>query len=85
MKATAQKGSFELNPSFSYNGLQGKSTLRPINYPPMNQQAAQMDDFTQCVLAGKATRVPGEEGLKDMKVVGAIYRSLDNGGRREMV
>ena len=51
----------------------------------MNQQAAQMDDFAQCVNNGKATRVPGEEGLKDMKVVEAIYRSLANGGRRELV
>lgn len=85
LKATAQRGSFELNPGFPYNGIQGKSTNGAISYPPMNQQAAQMDDFAQCVMQGKATRVPGEEGLKDMKVVEAIYRSLTNGGRRELV
>jgi predicted dehydrogenase len=85
LKATEQRGSFELNPAFPYNGIQGKSTNGAISYPPMNQQAAQMDDFAQCVMQGKATRVPGEEGLKDMKVVEAIYRSLANGGRRELV
>jgi len=85
LKATAQRGSFELDPGFPYNGIKGKSTNGIISYPPMNQQAAQMDDFAQCVNNGKATRVPGEEGLKDMKVVEAIYRSLANGGRRELV
>jgi predicted dehydrogenase len=85
LKATAQRGSFELSPAFSYNGIKGQSTQGPVSYPPMNQQAAQMDDFAQCVALRKATRVPGEEGLKDMKVIEAIYRSLANGSRRELV
>ncbi|MFD1257498.1 Gfo/Idh/MocA family oxidoreductase [Mucilaginibacter terrae] len=85
LKATAQRGGFELNPGFPYNGIQGKSSNGAISYPRMNQQAAQMDDFAQCVIQGKATRVPGQEGLKDMKVVEAIYRSLANSGRRELV
>ena len=85
LKATAQHGNFEIAPSYGYNGINGQSSKGPMNYPPMNQQAAQMDDFAQCVTLGKATRIPGEEGLKDMKVVEAIYRSLANGGRREKV
>jgi predicted dehydrogenase len=85
LKATTKNGGFEIEPAFGYNGLRGSSTKGPISYPPMNQQAAQMDDFAQCVSLGKATRVPGEEGLKDMKVVEAIYRSLANSGRRELV
>jgi hypothetical protein len=28
--------------------------------------------------------VPGEEGLKDMKVVDAIYRSLDSGKKERI-
>ncbi|WP_345949353.1 Gfo/Idh/MocA family oxidoreductase [Mucilaginibacter sp. PAMB04274] len=85
LKATTQRGGFELSPSFYYNGLQGKTTKGPLVYQPMNQQAAQMDNFAQCVALRKPTRVPGEEGLKDMKVIEAIYRSMDNGGRRELV
>jgi predicted dehydrogenase len=38
-----------------------------------------MDDFATCVKLKKQSRVPGEEGLKDMKVVDAIYRSLGSG------
>jgi predicted dehydrogenase len=85
LKATAERGSFELEPAYAYNGLHGKSSQGPISYPPMNQQAAQMDDFAQCIALKKPTRVPGEEGLKDMKIVDAIYRSLDNSGRRELI
>lgn len=85
LKGTEEHGSFELNPGFPYNGIKGSSTNGPISYPPMIQQAAQMDNFAQCVLTGKPTSVPGEEGLKDMKVIEAIYRSLNNGGRRESV
>jgi len=48
-------------------------------YPQMVQQAAQMDDFVKCVNQNRQSRVPGEEGLKDMKVIDAIYRSLDSG------
>jgi predicted dehydrogenase len=50
----------------------------------MNQQALQMDDFAQCILNKRPTRVPGEEGMKDMKVIEAIYRSVVS-GKKERV
>jgi predicted dehydrogenase len=50
-----------------------------MDLPQLNHQAAQMDDFAQCILTNKPTRVPGEEGLKDMRVIEAIYRSIDTG------
>lgn len=43
-----------------------------------------MDDFTNCINRKKPTRVPGEEGLKDMLVIDAIYRSLDSGKREKI-
>ncbi|WP_158824714.1 Gfo/Idh/MocA family protein [Mucilaginibacter lacusdianchii] len=85
MKATAERGTFELAPAYGYDGLQGKVNQKPMPFPPINQQAAQMDDFAQCVALNKLTRVAGDEGFKDMKVIDAIYRSLDNNGRRETI
>jgi predicted dehydrogenase len=38
-----------------------------------------MDDFAQCILGDKATRVPGEEGLRDLKILTAIYKSIRTG------
>ncbi|PWK79983.1 putative dehydrogenase [Mucilaginibacter oryzae] len=79
LKAEAEKGNFELSPAFGYGGINGKVNGNAMHFPQINQQAAQMDDFAMCVLQNKQSRVPGEEGLKDMMVIDAIYRSLDSG------
>ncbi|MGY4537686.1 putative dehydrogenase [Mucilaginibacter sp. UYNi724] len=79
LRAQAQKGTFELEPAYGYDGLDGKINGKPMQIPNIIQQAAQMDDFATCVKLKKQSRVPGEEGLKDMKVVDALYRSLDSG------
>jgi predicted dehydrogenase len=79
LKVEAEHGKFELGPAFGYGGVEGSVNGKLMPFPQIIQQAAQMDDFAQCVALDKPTRVPGEEGLKDMKVVDAIYRSLDSG------
>jgi predicted dehydrogenase len=79
LRAQAEKGNFELEPAYGYGGLDGKINGKPMQIPNIRQQTAQMDDFATCVNLKKQSRVPGEEGLKDMKVVDAIYRSLDSG------
>jgi predicted dehydrogenase len=38
-----------------------------------------MDDFAQCVLLNKPTRVPGEMGLRDVQLLEAIYRAAEIG------
>ena len=43
------------------------------------QFAAEMDDFAQCILNNQPTRVPGEEGLRDVKIMMAIYESARTG------
>jgi predicted dehydrogenase len=45
----------------------------------MDQFAAEMDDFAACVRDGKPTRVPGEEGLRDVRIIDALYRSAATG------
>ncbi|MGZ3819587.1 MAG: Gfo/Idh/MocA family oxidoreductase, partial [Mucilaginibacter sp.] len=64
---------------YGYDGIDGYTPKGQMPFPQIVQQAAQMDDFANCVHQNKQSRVPGEEGLKDMKVVDAIYRSLDSG------
>jgi predicted dehydrogenase len=80
----AERGKFGLEPAFGYGGIDGYTSKGPMNIPQIVQQAAQMDDFATCVLQNKQSRVPGEEGLKDMKVVDAIYRSLDSGKKERI-
>ena len=45
----------------------------------INQQAAQMDAIASAILNDEPSPVPGEEGLKDLKVIEAIYRSATSG------
>ncbi len=84
LKAKTTKGFFELEPAYGYGGIDGRTSNGPMNIPNINQQAAQMDDFANGINLKKPTRVPGEEGLKDMLVVDAIYRSLDSGKQEKV-
>ena len=45
----------------------------------MNQFAAEMDDFAQCIMNGKPSKASGEEGLRDVKIMTAIYESARTG------
>jgi predicted dehydrogenase len=79
LNVEAEKGKFELSPAYGYGGIAGKNAEGIMNIPNINQQAAQMDDFARCILEKKVSRVPGEEGLKDMKIIDAIYKSIASG------
>jgi glucose-fructose oxidoreductase len=76
-----EKGSINMAPYSAYNGVSGKSTLGKIDFPydvPW-QQAKQMDDDATSIKNGKPMLVPGEEGLKDIIVVEAIYKAAASG------
>ena len=38
-----------------------------------------MDHLSKCIIENKQPDTPGEEGLKDMKVLEAIWRAVDSG------
>ena len=79
LRAEGPKGWAELAPAFGYGGLQGRTSQGPMNIPNINQQAAQMDDFADCILRNRPTRVPGEMGLRDVQLLEAIYRAAETG------
>jgi predicted dehydrogenase len=77
---TADRGTFGLNPAYSYNGERGtRSDGQAIHLTSPNQFAAEMDDFAQCIMNRKPTKVPGEEGLRDVGIITAIYESARTG------
>ena len=53
-----------------------------LDFDAPNQQAVQMDKFAVNILENTESIISGEEGMKDMKVLEAIYRSLAAGGKR---
>jgi len=84
LKAEAEKGAFELQPAFSYSGLRGKTSNGVIEYPPLSQQAKQMDDFALAIKNKRPSPVPGEMGRRDMKIITAIYEAMRTGKRVEI-
>ena len=83
--AAAERGWFEVNPSYSYSGIKGRTSQGPMDFPQINQQAAQMDAFADCVLNDRESKVNGHEGLQDMKVVEAIYESIKTGSSVSLI
>jgi predicted dehydrogenase len=76
----AERGTFGLSPAYNYNFARGtRSDGQSIDLPSINQFAAEMDDFAQCIMNKKTSKVPGEEGLRDVKIMLAIYESARSG------
>lgn len=75
----AEKGWYILNPFSGYRGIKGMNKDGLIEFPSINQQATQMDEVSWCIVHNQPMRVPGEEGLRDMKVVEAIRKALKMG------
>jgi predicted dehydrogenase len=79
-RVLAERGSFGLDPAFNYDGIRGmRSDGKPIEFPPTDHFAVEMDDFAQCILQKKPSKVSGEEGLRDVKIMMAIYESARTG------
>jgi predicted dehydrogenase len=79
-RAIAERGWFGLDPAFNYAGIHGtRSDGKAIDLPATDQFAVEMDDFARCILEKTATAVPGEEGLRDVKIMMSIYESARTG------
>ena len=79
-EVAAEGGRFGLDPAQWYRGIQGfRSDGKPFHFPDVNHFAAEMDDFAACIRQGVASRVAGEEGLRDLRIIEAIYRSAETG------
>jgi predicted dehydrogenase len=80
--ASADEGTFEMSPAVSYGPFVGKrSDGKAFNFPVINQQQTQMDEICKVILANKKlpNHITGEEGMKDMKIINAIYKAAETG------
>ena len=76
------KGRVELEPATRYSGNRlwtgrdGRETeVTPPPGPGATHFAAQLDHLVECIRQDKEPIVSGEEGLRDMRLIEAIYRS----------
>ena len=78
--AYAEKGWFGLEPAYSYGGIRGRrSDGKEIIAEEIDQFAAEMDNFAQCILTNATSKVSGEEGLRDIRILMAVYESIKTG------
>jgi glucose-fructose oxidoreductase len=81
LNANAERGWYYLKPMSSYSGVQGHvSDGTELAPDPNHQQARQMDNDALAIKENKKPIVPGEEGLRDVRIVQAIMESSRNGG-----
>lgn len=80
-RVTGTEGWVEMEPATSYEGHRmwvrrdGKTEPRVLPTPARDQFVEQLDHLAVCARTGREPIVPGEEGLRDLRLMEAIYRS----------
>jgi len=79
---SAEKGNYGLEPAFGYGGADLFIGNETKDIEKHHQQAVQMDAFAKNIIDDTPVIASGEEGLKDMIVIDAIYKSARKNGKR---
>jgi glucose-fructose oxidoreductase len=87
IRLTGDEGWIDLEPATTYEGQRmrtrrGWDEEKAVQLPAASspsQFVGQLDHMAQCVLTGREPIVPGEEGLRDLRIMEAIYRSAAEG------
>lgn len=82
LEVTAEKGWFKLGPSFGYEGKKGETSTGKIDLPNVYEQAFQMDAQAESFRSKVKSITPGEMGLRDVKILMAVYESAQSGGKQ---
>lgn len=78
---TGEKGYGLLNPATGYGPIEGETNKGKLTHPHKTHQTVQMDEMAAIIFDNKKPVIPvdGEEGVKDMKVIDAIYEAIRTG------
>jgi glucose-fructose oxidoreductase len=83
-RVVGSKGELVMEPAYEYaEPLKQKVTIngrtRQRTFPKRDQFAPELISFSECILTGAAPEPSGLEGLADVRVIRALYRSADSG------
>ncbi|MBM1105589.1 Gfo/Idh/MocA family oxidoreductase [Aurantibacter crassamenti] len=83
---SGSEGWLEMKPSTGYGPIKGRTHKGELTQPHYTHQALQMDGMAELIFDGKQPLVPldGEEGVKDMKIIDAIFKATKTGGKVEL-
>lgn len=76
-----ERGFAELQPATGYGPIMGRTHKGGLTQPVVTHQTVQMDEMAAMILDGKKPVVPvnGEEAVKDLKIIDAIYQAVQSG------
>ncbi len=84
-KAIGTKGTIELGDAFGeldpVTVTRGDSEPEVMEMTSTNRFQVQLDEFSECVLTGKAPEFPADDALRNMAAVLAIYESAETGDK----
>ena len=77
------RGFAELQPATGYGPIQGRTHLGPLTQTHITHQTVQMDEMAALILQNKQPVIPvdGEEALKDLKIIDAIFKAAKTGNK----
>ena len=74
-----------MDPATWYSGLrmwiERGNTIEQKDIQEVDHFAAEMDHMSDCVMQNKQPLTPGEEGLRDLTIISAIYEAARTGNR----
>jgi predicted dehydrogenase len=78
-----EKGFAELQPATGYGPIKGRTHKGELDQPVVTHQTVQMEEMAGILLEGKTPVIPvdGEEALKDLKIIDAIYKAVKTGNK----
>jgi predicted dehydrogenase len=83
-RVVGSEGELLMDPAYEYAGeLKQRLTVngrsRQQSFPKRDQFAPELVHFSDCILTGATPEPSGYEGLADVRVIRALYRSADTG------
>lgn len=82
-RVVKSEGWLEMDPATGYSGLRMRvhhgDTIEEKSLPVVDHFAAEMEHMSSCVMENKEPLTPGEEGLRDLTIMKAIYEAANTG------
>lgn len=76
----------EMKPSTGYGPIKARTHKGELTDPHITHQTVQMDEMAGIILENKQAIIPvdGEEGVKDMKIIDAIFKAVRTGKKIDL-
>ena len=82
-RVVTSEGWLEMDPATAYSGLRMRvhrgNVTEEKDLPVVDHFAAEMEHMSDCVMQNKEPLTPGEEGLRDLTIMHALYEAANTG------